>query len=178
LVHYMDKMWHTSLLHALILMSTTWCKSIIWSMIMQGTLYFSFRGIQMRFHSITRDSHCINPRHSPSLLLNKRKRTGVLFLIGQQGAELEMKLADLNSHRRYRHHLYLRCTMWSGSWPCRHLSSPLGISLVGGTPRNHTNPVDQDGMRPMTWHGRITHPTPREYHHPFIHDSLLRTNES
>ena len=86
-----------------------------------------------------------------------------------------MKLAALNSHHRHRHHLCLRCSIRSGSRPCRHLGSPPGISRAGDTPRNHTMPVDRDGTRPMTRHGRITRLTPRGYHHPSIHDSLLWT---
>ena len=68
--------------------------------------------------------------------------------------------------------------MRSGSWPCRHLGSPSGTSLAWGTPCNHTRPVDRDGMRPMMRHGCTTHPTPRCYQHPSIHNSLLRTIES
>ena len=129
----------------------------------------------MRFHSLTRNSLCINPRHSPSLLLNKRKHAEVLFLVGQQGVGLEMKLAALNSHYRHQHHSYLRQTMWSGSQPCRRLGLHLDISLAGDTPNNHMRPVDQDGKMPMLWHGCTTRPTSRGYHHPSMNDSLLQT---
>ena len=145
---------------------------------MQETLYFSLWDIQMRFCFLTQNSLCINPHHSPSLLSNKRKHAGVLFLVGQQGGGLEMKLVALNSHRRHQHRSYHRHTMRSGSWPCRCLGSPPGTSLAGVTPRNHRRSVDRGGTRSMPQHGRITCPTPRGYHHPSIHDSLLRTIES
>jgi hypothetical protein len=128
----------------------------------------------MRPRSLTRDSLCINSRHSPSLLSNKRKRAGVLFLAGEQRVGLGMKLAALNSHHQHRHHSCLRHTIRSGSRPCRRLGSPPGISRARDTPRNHTMPVDQDGTRPMTRHGRTTHPTIRGYHHLSTHNSLLR----
>ena len=144
----------------------------------QGALCFSFQGIQMRFQFLTRNSLCINPCHSPSLLSNKRKRVGVLFLVGQQGGGLETKLAALNRHRRHQHRSYHRHTMRSGSWPCRCLGSPPGISQARDTPHNNTRPLDRDGTRLMTWHGRITRLTLRGYHHPSIHDSLLRTVRS
>ena len=129
----------------------------------------------MRFRFITRNSLCINPHRSPSLLSNKRKHVGVLFLIGEHKARLETKLATLNSHCRHRHRSCLRHSMRSGSWAYRCLGSPPGISLDRATPRNHTRLMDWNGMRPMPLHGRITRLTPRGYHHPFIHDSLLQT---
>jgi hypothetical protein len=130
----------------------------------------------MRSCSLTQDSLCINPRHSPSLLSNKRKHTGVLFLAGEQEVGLGTKLAALNDHRhRHRHHLCPRRSIRSGSWPCRCVGSPPGISQAGDTPRNHTRPVDRDGRRPMKRHRHITRPTPRGYHNPSIHDSPLRT---
>ena len=134
---------------------------------------FSFRGIQMRFCSLTQNSLCINPRHSPSLLSNKRKHAGVLFLVGQQGAGLGMKQTALISHRQHQHRSYLWRTMRRGSRPCRRLGSPPGISLAGDTSRNHTRLVDRDGKVPMPRHGCTTHPTPRGYHHPSVHYSLL-----
>ena len=141
----------------------------------QGALCFSFQGIQMRFQFLTRNSLCINPCHSPSLLSNKRKHVGVLFLVGQQEARLGTKQSALNKHHQYRHHSCLRRTMRGGSWPCRSLGSHLGTNLARGTPRNHMRLVDQDGIRPMTRHGCITRPTLRGYHHLSIHDSPLQT---
>ena len=144
-------------------------------------LGFFFLDIQMRSRSLTQDSLCINPHHSPSLLSNKRKHVGVPFLIGQQGAELETKLAALSSHHPHRHHLYLRRAMRDGSQLCRCLGSRLGFSLARDTPRIHmrlegqdgTRSEDQDGMR-----ARLIPSTPRGYHHTSIHDSLLRTVRS
>ena len=131
----------------------------------------------MRSRSLTRDSLCTNPHHSPSLLLNKRKHAGVLVPAGEQEVGLETMLAALNSRHRpqHRHHLCLRRSMRSGIRPCRHFDLSSCTSPAGDTPRNHTRPVDRDGTRLMTWHGRITHLTPRGYHHPSIHDSPLRT---
>ena len=110
----------------------------------------------MRFCSLNWDSLCINPCHSPSLLWNKRKRVGVLFLAGQQGAGLETKLAALNSHHRQRHCSCLKRTMKSGCRPCRRLGLHLGISLGRDMARNHARSVDHDGKMLMPWHGRTT----------------------
>ena len=143
---------------------------------MQGILYFSFQDIQMRSRSLTRDSLCISPHHSPSLLSNKRKHTRVLFLVVEQAARLGTKLAALNNHRqRRRHHLCLKRSIRSGSRPCRRLGSHPDTSLARVTPRNHTRQVDRDGMRPTMQHGDMLTPlTPRDCHHLSSHDNIHR----
>jgi hypothetical protein len=147
--------------------------------------YDDARNLVFYFLGYTNKIPLPNPRfslykshHLPSLLLNKRKHTGVPFLSGQQGVGLETKLTALSSYHPHRHHMYLRRTMWDGSQLCRCLGLHLGFSLAGDTPHIHmrlegrdgTRLEDQDRMRasliPLTLRG---------YHHLSIHDNLLRT---
>ena len=63
-----------------------------------GNLVFFFPGYTNEILLPNLELSLYKSHHSPSLLSNKRKCTVVLFLVGQQGARLETKLATLNSH--------------------------------------------------------------------------------